>query len=744
MTQAEIASKDQIKSSRGTGRAIEAFVGGAAVAVLGLSLNLATGTLSVTPLGPEVFAYGVVAAFVASTIGAIVASLASRERGAVSGARTSIAVTYAALCADLVARSSGDVQVGQIFAALAIAVILMGMLQIAAGWLHLADALKYLPSPVTAGFVSGIGLLIVWSQVGPLLGLEGRLSKYHLEDLWAAYKPAALAIGIFTAAIVWLTPRITKKVQPLLVALVIGTLTHHVVAHFIGSAAAGPVLGPIDLIAAAYSNVVTVWSATSTSWLVTTVIHVLPFSVFLAIQGALNAGLVSVALADIKGERCDLNRVMIGQGVANIVCGALAALPIGTSPIQSSAAAKMSRVRNVVPIASALILLVGVALFGPLLAYIPMAVLAGILITSGIGLIDRWARGLIVRALKGDLRREILGNIAIVIAVTSAFFFGSVPLALFVGAVLAMLLLTMNLASATTFEARNAVDLASTRVWPPQEAEWLARQRAAVYVVRPRGSLFFGTADQLADTLAQLPSSARYCVVDLSLLTTIDATGCQVLNANTRTLAKRNIVSVFAGIDPNGSQGRAMKDLGLMIPDGQVWHSDLDHALEWIEAKLVRERWPELDERSAVSPVNTLLAKDLQAGELQLLRERMRTIEVATGAVLFKVGDPGSCIYIVARGEVEIHSGEGAGSKGRRLAAFGPGAMFGEIAVLAEGVRTADAVCTQDATLYELPRDAFLSLQHEAPQTYAKIMRNLNLNLAARLVVATEIVRGRR
>ncbi len=744
MVRAEIAVDNAPRPRRDAAWVWEGITGGAAVAVLGLSLTVATGSLSLTPLGAQALAYGVVAAFVATTFGGICAALISREPGAITGPRTSISIVYAALCADLVARAGPNIQVGDIFAALSLAVVLMGVLQLLAGIFRLGDALKFLPYPVGAGFVTGIGLLIVWSQVGPLLGLEGRLANFSFADFVEAYKPLALLIGAVTAISVWVGPVFGKRIQPLLAALLIGTVLYHVIAAFTGQNAPGPTLGTIEPFAATEANFTSVWSRVTPSWVATTALQVLPYSVFLAIQGTLNAALTSVAVADIIGKRPNVNRTLIGQGAANVLSGALGALPIGSSPLQSVAAARMTNVASVVPVTSAIILLLAVAVFGPFLAYVPMAVLAGLLVTSGIGLIDRWARGLIARALKGEMQTDIVWNVVIVAAVAATFFFGSVPMALFVGAVLAMILLAVDLSSATTFLAQDGARFASTRVWPLAQTQWLAQARALAYVVRPRGGLFFGTADQLAETLSRLPSSARYCIVDFSQLTTVDATGCRIVSTSAKALAAKGVVMAVAGLNPGEPRAKTLAELGLSQPPTQNWFVDLDHALEWVELQLLREQGLDTSDDTPIPIAQTAIAESLSAQELERLQAETRTVKAEASAVLFKAGDPGSCMYIVAQGEVEIRTGEGVATGGRRLAAFGPASAFGEVGMLTGGIRTAEAVCTKPTVLYELGRDSVLALERELPTLYAKIMFNLNVNLATRLVVATEIVRGQR
>jgi len=145
--------------------------GGSVIAALGLPQFLAVGALSVLPLGPQALATGILAAFVTGTLGTICCALISRTPGEIYGPRTSLGVIYASLCADLVMRGGPGVSLGEVMAGLSLAVVLMGVMQIIAGWARVGAAVKFLPYPVNAGFVTGVGALVVWCQLGPLFGL---------------------------------------------------------------------------------------------------------------------------------------------------------------------------------------------------------------------------------------------------------------------------------------------------------------------------------------------------------------------------------------------------------------------------------------------------------------------------------------------------------------------------------------------------------------------------------------------
>lgn len=714
----------------------------ATVALLNMSLVLALGALVAAPLGRDALSTAVVAAFVAVTLGGFIVAVVARAPGDVTGLASSTTVIYAALGADLAARAGSQVNLPQVWAALSLAVVIMGILVAAAGWLRLAEAVKFIPAPVSAGFVTGIGLLVIWSQLGPLLGLEGRLSGYDWSRLVHEIKPASLAVGLATAAVIWGYAKVVKWGQPALAAVVIGTSLHYLIQWLAGPEHLGPTLGAIAPAAMA-GVTVAMWGQVSLPWLLSTAVYVFPYAAFLALQSIMNGAVTSVALASITGERSDINRTLKAQGLVNILCGGFGALPITTVTTLSLSAARLKGMGpGVVPVAC-IILVVAVLVAGDLLARIPVAVLAGILVMGGAGMIDAWARGLVRRVVRGQgTDIHTVWNLLTVAAVAAAFFFGSVPLALFVGAVLAMILLVMNLASATTFGSQDAANLQSTRVWSSEQVQWLQPRRASVRIFRPRGGLFFGTADQLATQLAALGPETRYCVLDLARLTTLDATGSQILAAGARKLAAAGIVTVVAGLDASRPREQALIALGLNAPDpASHWFADLDHALEWIETRIVKERWPELSPETEVRLAETPLGRGLSAAEIDELQPFLACREVEAGP-LFVRGDPGSAMYVIDQGSVEIRVRDRESGNSTRLAAFGPGGIFGEIAMLTSEQRTADAVCVTPTRLHELRREGLRELAERSPRLYAKILENLNLHLADRLVIATGIVRA--
>lgn len=711
----------------------------ATVALLALAQALAVGAVSATPLGADRIVHGVVAGLMAATLGALVVTVLSRSPAEIAAPAAQLAVIYAALGADLVAAGYSG---GEVWAALSLAVAMAGILIGMAGWLRIAEAVRFMPAPVNAGFVTGIGLLVIWSQLGPVLGLEGRLARYEWSEVLALMKPGSLIVAGVTIVTAWLAMRAVARAQPALLALAAGTAAHHLIEATGGGDLLGPKLGVIDTLATAVTVTTSVWSVLSIPWFLSAAAFTAPYAVFLALQATVNTAVTAANVAVAVGERPDPARTLKAQGCANVVCGCLGALPVTSLSTLSLAAARTGVMTPLLPAASAVILLVAAVAAGGALQIIPVAALAGLLIVAGMAMLDRWSFAL-ARSLwrrEGD-RAQLAGNLLLVAAVASAFLFGGVPVALVIGALLATVLLAVNLSRATTIEHPDGTRFASSRAWPVEQAQWLVDARARITVLRPRGGLFFGTADQLAARLDAVGSAAGYCLIDLSRLTTLDATGCQTIAVSAKKLAGRGVVTVLAGLTDASARGRELASLGLTHPPAAThWFADLDHALEWIETQLVHSHWPALDLEAPVELGAVPLTRGLREEDLETLRGHLARIVLEEGP-LFRHGDPGASLFIVHQGRVEIRVESDGSRDAVRLATFGPGSVFGEVAMLTSGRRTADAICVRPSVLYELRRDAFERLGNNAPELYTRILSNLNAHLAARLVITTELVR---
>jgi CRP-like cAMP-binding protein len=128
------------------------------------------------------------------------------------------------------------------------------------------------------------------------------------------------------------------------------------------------------------------------------------------------------------------------------------------------------------------------------------------------------------------------------------------------------------------------------------------------------------------------------------------------------------------------------------------------------------------------------LLHGLDERQRERVRSRLTERRLAAGEYLFREGEPGDRLYVLTEGSVSVVGGRDAVDTLRqRFVSFSPGMTLGETAMLDGGGRTADGRADTPATVYELPQDALLALQHEDPALAARLYRNLATHLSQRL-----------
>jgi CRP-like cAMP-binding protein len=278
----------------------------------------------------------------------------------------------------------------------------------------------------------------------------------------------------------------------------------------------------------------------------------------------------------------------------------------------------------------------------------------------------------------------------------------------------------------------------SRRVYGPEETLRLAAERRRIKLVELEGAIFFGSTERLVTEADGWADTADYIVLDLRRVTAIDATGALGLEQLARRLRARQVNLALAGVSPEGRHGRALVAYGVFTdPAGRNWFADADQAIEWAERRLLGS----IDSFSASEiPLERLaFAAELDAGELDTLRQALRRKELDPGETLFREGEPGEHLYLLARGAVSITVGGRA--QASRIVTFAPGSMFGEAAMLDGGVRSATAVVAEDAVVYSLSRTALERLALVRPALANKLLLNLGRHLSGRLRHTTDALR---
>jgi MFS superfamily sulfate permease-like transporter len=458
----------------------------------------------------------------------------------------------------------------------------------------------------------------------------------------------------------------------------------------------------------------------------------------IAIIGSLDSLLAAAAIDVAAGVRHRGNRELVAQGVGNIVSALFAGVPVALSPTRAIPAFRAGGRTRAIGFVAAALLAAALLAGGGALAYLPLAVLGGVMLTVAWGLVDVWTRGLVQRLVAGERERTLVWSAAVVVLVAAITVLVNFVIAVTAGVFLSMALFIASMNRSLVRTVQNGAARPSRRIYGPEEARALTEARRKIAVVELEGALFFGSAERLGAEVEPLAATARFIVLDLHRVNSIDASGAIALEQLANRLGTAGSSLLLAGVVPDGRHGLALVAAGTYSKaEARRWFVDADQAIGWAEDRLLG---PARSVSSKEIPLERLaLAAGLSEDELASLRRSLRRAELNADEVLFREGEPGDKLYLLARGAVSIlvHGG----GQQRRIVTFAPGSVFGEAAMLDGAPRSATATVIEDAIVYSLSRRALDALARSDPSLATKLLVNLGRHLSARLRQTTDTLR---
>lgn len=717
--------------------------------------NAAYGLMAFAPLGA---AFGTSAMFLA-LLAAVASNLVASSLGGgrlASGPRAALALLTAGLVQALIPLwSTGEAgDAGRILLLVALGVAIAGGLQIVIGLLRMGSLVKYMPYPVRVGLTGGIGLLLAMSAWPLLSGQDLRVLSAGLE-VWAAPQAPALAIGLASAGAAAFAIWRRWRMPPLLLGLLVGMALHLALQVALPLWPAGPLAGSPIPTPGILDVSIDAWRSGwfqpdehTDAWLPTLKLLAV-YALTVAALGTLDT-LLATSLVDGRLRQWrDPDRELVAQGCAQIV-GAFAGGQPGSPSVPRSFGllSATSPPRHVV-LTYALAMAAAAAAAPWAMAWVPLSALGGVLLVQGLAMFAptlmqlpwnplraRWRESAAsgsgsTEASHGLLWSQWGVSITVVVA---ALVYGVGP-ALLVGASFAVLLFVRaNLRDVVRATWRGH-ERVSPKLRPAVSAQALRDAGHRLAILELQGPLFFGTADALRARLSGLATDTDAVVLDLRQVQEVDVTGARILFECTQdwlAAGKQVLLAEWAPGDPRRAALEAVA--GVAGTASLHFETHADRALEHAEDALLLRLGVQAPDRQRLGLHETALARGLDDAELALLQTHCRPVRFAQGDRLFTRGEAGDAIYVSLMGEVALH----VPGSGRRLTALAAGVSFGEIAVLARGARTVDAVAETDVEALALPASTLARWLHEQPALAAKIMHNLALQLAERLGLLTD------
>jgi SulP family sulfate permease len=581
--------------------------GGITAGVVALPLALAFGVSS--GLGPSAGLYGAI--FIS-----FFAALFGGTSTQISGPTAPMTAVSMVVIASIVVASDGDVN--KALPSILMVFFLAGLIQVGLGLVGVGKYIKYIPYPVVSGFMTAIGVIILLTQILPSLGyspkedmeyvnqfkpqaeeiiLENILKEEAGEgllvledfketirragniteaDILRESKTLAAKYASGTIGAVKVMPRALRNINWLELLLSLGTIIIIFGFRKISKAVPSTLVALVAMSGIAigfgldYKPIEQIPEGLPVPKLemfshfnLDSISPYIFSALTLALLGAIDSLLTSIVADNMTKTKHKPNRELVGQGIGNSIAAVFGGIPGAGATIRTVVninAGGKTRLSGM--IAGVLLLFILLAL-GPIASKIPAAVLSGILITVGIGVMDY--KGLkAIPILPKDIFLgpvKLSSEVLIMIIVLLLSTFWDLIFAVGIGLLISCLMF-MKLIGDLTAE-RSEVGPLKEEAWP-DEIDFPKNLKDKVFIKHIKGPLFFGSTSEFEQLYKQIPEGAKTVVIRLSRMQYMDQTGLYVMEDTLQDLRVRGVDVIFVGLL---KQPRYMMERIDIIPD---------------------------------------------------------------------------------------------------------------------------------------------------------------------------------
>ena len=466
------------------------FMNDEGLSVSRVRTELLSGLTVALALVPEAVAFAFVAGvhplvglYAAFLVGLITAILGGRP-GMISGATGALAVVMVALVAQH--------GVEYLFAT----VVLMGLLQILAGFMQWGKFIRLVPHPVMLGFVNGLAIVIFLAQmtqfkVPGTVEISGHGSS---GGEWLSGSPLYLMLGLvaLTMLIIYIMPRVTRIIPAPLAG--IGVVAGLVIFFGLDVPRVGDMASIKGGLPMFHIPVVPI------TW--ETLEIILPYSIILAAIGLIESLLTLNLVGEMTGKRGGASQECIAQGLANTATGFFGGMGGCAMIGQSMINVKSGGRTRIAGIAAALFLLAFILVGAPIIEMIPLAALVGVMFMVVIGTFA-WNSFKI-------LRRVPLTDAFVIILVTIVTVISDLAVAVVVGVIVSALAYAWN--NARRIHAHTEISDKGTKIY------------------RIHGPLFFGSSDGFLE-LFDVENDPKEVIIEFSDSRVVDQSALQAIEA---------------------------------------------------------------------------------------------------------------------------------------------------------------------------------------------------------------------
>lgn len=455
---------------------------------------------------------------------------------------------------------------------LLVATLMAGILLVLMGLLRLGTLIKFIPYPIILGFTAGIAVTIFTTQINDLFGLGLTSLPKEFVPKWGVLLSSlgqthwlTLAVGLGSIVIIQLTPRLTKVIPGSLVAIVVMTILGYVLKTYCGITEL-VTIGDRYQISTSLPPLV----APELSWEL--VERLISPAFTIALLGAIES-LLSASVADgVIGERHRSNTELVAQGVANII------VPfVGGIPVTGAIARTMTNINNggrspIAGMTHALVLLVTFLFLMPLMAYIPMAVLAGVLVVISYNM-SGW------RSVRTSLRGP-KSDVAVLVVTFLLTVIFDLTIAIELGLLLAMLLFMQRMVESTRIlVSRGELELHASGDDGHQGKSERLTLPEGVEVYEIEGPFFFGIANRFEEVTSVTQAAPPVRILRMRSVPFMDSTAVRNLGILVATSKRSGTRLILSGVNERVHSTLRATGLADLIGDTYIC-PDIHRALE--------------------------------------------------------------------------------------------------------------------------------------------------------------------
>jgi SulP family sulfate permease len=435
-----------------------------------------------------------------------------------------------------------------------LATALSGVMLTAAGFLRLGTYIKFIPYPVTIGFTAGIAVIIFASQIHDLLGLAlpGKEPGEILPKLGALIKAGDTinphAVGLAAAAIGLIVG--IRRWRPLLPGMLIAVVLTALATWALGL--------PVETIGSRFGGLPSALPSPALPTLSLEKIQaVLPDAIAFTLLGAIESLLSAVVADGMTGRRHRSNCELVAQGVANMGSALFGGLCVTGTIARTATNVRAGARGPVAGMAHALFLLLFIVLAAPLAAHIPLAALAGVLVTVAWNMAEKHEFAALLRSSRGEA--------AVLLATFGLTVFRDLTEGIVVGCAIGGIMILYRMAETAGIQsgvpavAPDRPDDAGPRTpYDPSATD------GDVVVYRLTGAFFFGTAATVGVVLDRIGDRHKSFILDFSAVPFVDSTAANVVVTLARRTKRHDVRLFLTGASP--AVRRILEAAGLKPP----------------------------------------------------------------------------------------------------------------------------------------------------------------------------------